>query len=91
VKRTIVYFLAVATLLKRSDENPRHTQTNESTNTETTRPNDYSIGSDKINIDKVNQVVFKTNNYVKYSFWYQHPIVEDPEETAARWTLPLLH
>jgi hypothetical protein len=44
-------------------------QTDEPTNTETIRPNDNSIGSDKINIDKVNQVAFGTNNYVKYGFW----------------------
>jgi hypothetical protein len=44
-------------------------QTDEPKNTETIRPNDNSIGSDKINIDKINQVAFRTNNYVKYGFW----------------------
>jgi hypothetical protein len=44
-------------------------QTDKSKNTETIRPDDHSIRPHKINIDEINQVTFKTNNYVKYGFW----------------------
>lgn len=44
-------------------------QSNESARVPTTRPDGHNTGPHKININEVNRVAFKTNNYAKYGFW----------------------